>query len=106
MELNFNHAAFIALLSFECVASEKSDIHEIRTADILHVEKSSHGWEARVTLRIPKEIPLKHWVNCNYYDKNSEIIASTNHILLKRTPTWTVKARPEEVYFSLCFVPT
>jgi len=93
-------------LSVFSLADSSSDMHEVQSADILHIEQSSYSWEARVTIRIPGSIPIKYWVNCDYYDRNSKVIASTSHVLLKRVPTWSVKAKPQAIYFALCYVPS
>jgi hypothetical protein len=98
-------AIIILLICFSQLTTA-GNMHEIQSADILRITRSGDGISARVTLRINKDVPLKYWVNCDYYDKESEIIASTSHVLRKRVPTFTVKADPSDIYFALCFVPS
>ncbi|MBF0453646.1 MAG: hypothetical protein HQL72_02375 [Magnetococcales bacterium] len=80
-------------------------IEGLAETTILHIEKSSYSWHARVTVRVPADIPLNYWVACDYYDHQGNIIASTNHGLLKRTPTWSVKAKPEDIVSANCYIP-
>mgnify|MGYP005992500767 CR=1 FL=1 len=86
----------LSLFSFNSFAEKE-------VAKLMHIEKSSIGWEARATVRIPSDIPLRSWVNCNYYDKNWEVLASTNHVLKERVPTWTVKSDYKKIKFVTCF---
>lgn len=54
-------------------------MHSYQSAKILS-KRNVSGVGAVLSLRIPKNIPLKYWVVCDYYDKDSEIVASINHV--------------------------
>ena len=69
---------------------------------IMHKQQSSIGWEARVTLKIPESIAIESWARCNYFGDNTEIIASTHHVVKERVPTWTVKADYKKIKFVIC----
>ena len=70
--------------------------------DILR-KKNVLGDETRVTLKMPDVIPVGYWYTCNFYDKNSEIIASIHHVLRERVPSTNVLIEdPNDIYFALC----
>lgn len=98
-------AVFLMLAILAHPTASANDMHKARPTDILHIEPVRNSWESWATLRIHKSVPLKYWVNCDFYDRSSEIIASTNHVLLERVPTWKVRAKPKDIYFALCYVP-
>ena len=71
-------------------------------AKIMHKRQSNVGWEEWVTVKVLSHIPLKWWANCNYYDKDWELIASTRHILKERVPGWKVKADYKDIENVMC----
>lgn len=79
-------------------------LHDVKSAKVMQ-KRNVPGIGAQFTLRIPSHIPLKYWVNCDYYDRQRDVIASTRHVLRERVPSWTVKADANDVYFVLCYVP-
>ncbi|GGC73291.1 hypothetical protein [Marinobacter halophilus] len=96
---------FLAICGAGGNALAGDSMHKIRSTDIIRVEAASNKRDTYVTLRVHNSVPLKYWVNCDYYDHSSQIIASTNHVLLERVPTWRVKAKANNIYFALCYVP-
>lgn len=91
--------------AMSAIAYGEGSMHDVHTAKILKKRAGPYSGGAQVTLRVDVGVPLNYWVNCNYYGVGSEIIASTNHVLLKRTPTWIVNADHKRIRFALCFVP-
>ena len=90
------------LSSFHVIAKEGNDPKSFQVSDIMHKEQSPIDWGSRVTVRVPNNFPLGYWITCNYYNEKSEVIASTNHVLRERVPTWSVKAKHNEISFALC----
>ncbi|MDO6679392.1 MULTISPECIES: hypothetical protein [unclassified Shewanella] len=95
--------AFIFLVSLSA-QSEEFVIESVKIMDKEpHYANSRHS---RITVLIPKNINRGYSVECTYYkmikDSDPEIVASTNHLALKVTPEWTVKAKPEDIDFVIC----
>lgn len=71
-------------------------------AEILRKETIYSG-DTLVTLSMPDAISMGSWYTCDFYDKNSKIIASVRHVLRKRVTSTTVKVtNPNKIYFTLC----
>lgn len=90
-------------IAFTSQALSADDMYSYKSAKILH-KRNVNGIGAVLSLRMPKTIPLKYWVVCDYYDKDSEIIASVKHVMHTRVTEWTVKVDADDVYFVLCAV--
>lgn len=91
-------------LAFTSQVFSAESMHSYERAKILN-KRNVNGVGAVLSLRMPKTIPLKHWAVCDYYDKDSEIIASINHVMHTRVTEWVVRVDAKDVYFVLCAVP-
>lgn len=71
-------------------------------AEILR-KKTIYNGDTQVTLKMPEDITMGFWYTCDFYDKNSKIIASVRHVLRKRVTSTTVEVTdPDSIYFALC----
>jgi len=77
---------------------------EWEAAKLIRAAPSNYAQgKARVTFRVPSIVPLNYWYTCNFYNRNSEVIASARHVLRERVPSTTiVLSNPEEIFFILC----
>ncbi len=90
--------------TFTSQAFSADGMHAYKSAKILS-KRNVSGVGAVLSLRMPKTIPLKYWAVCDYYDKDSEVIASINHVMHTRVTEWVVRVDADDVYFVLCAVP-
>lgn len=101
----FKGIILLIALAFTSQVFAADDMHSYKQAKILH-KRNISGIGAVLSLRVPNSIPLKFWAVCDYFDKDGEVIASTNHVLLKRVIEWTVRVDADDVSFVLCAVPS
>ena len=95
---------FMVVFAFTSQVFSADDMHSYKSAKILN-KRNVSGVGAVISLRMPKTIPLRYWAVCDYYDKDSEIIASANHVMHTRVTEWVVRVDAKDVYFVLCAVP-
>jgi len=92
------HIYIAALLTVSGIASADWERAKIMRNEPLNYDHS----QASVHLRIPDSIPLRYWATCNYYNEESEVIASTHHVVNERVPRWNVATKSGDIYFVLC----
>ncbi|MGR5253625.1 hypothetical protein ACPV5S_15615 [Vibrio astriarenae] len=92
----------LVLISFSAVGQDFT----YETTEIMDKRKDPRNSQRSiVTLLMADSFDRSYSVECTYYQvkgEDSKVIASTNHVALKATPEWTVKARVDDIDFAIC----